>query len=488
MLRAKRTILLALAALVGAFMVANSGPPQRAVGQAGREGPTIPRTNSVGSFPTRFPDYNLNYAPPAAAFDKPLFRLSQDYPSTAPPIDPKVEAIMKIPFRNNDKGESARKFLLAVRDYCFEGNLEVDWEGQDNPVRKWYHVPWQHWGALGREAIHGLTQEATAQPLQLGPLQTTPYLTYAVGLYNDQGGYTIGRVWRDHYNPDLTAGRFPVGTVVAKILFTQAPPEVAPYLVNPVEWQAFAQTSPTDTARKVQPVRLLQMDVMVRVPDELGTPTGWVFGNYCYNGATNHANRWENLVPNGLQWGDDPTVTSDPRTFNNKLNPPQPFPPKTTINPDLKETVILDSPDLPPQHEGWGCRLVGPVDYYNSSCLSCHATAQYPVYAPLSPAFAPEPIKIGSTEWMQWFRNMPCGDVFGVHPPQSSPPAQKAHPMDYSLQLANGLSNFEQWLELNGNPQPAPANPKVEAFAVARARGTRFQVRRDASPIAPGQR
>src|SRR5262249_16704059 len=155
--------------------------------------------------------------------------------------------------------------LLAVRSYCFEGNPEVDWDVRKNAVRKWYHAPWQHWGRNGREGIRGLTREATAQPGQLAPTQTNKFQTYAVGFYNDLGRYTIGQVWRDPLTPDYKTTdkanpkiQFPVGTVVFKLLFTQASTDQVAFLDPPVEWSAYAETSDKDQTRKVQKLRLLQ--------------------------------------------------------------------------------------------------------------------------------------------------------------------------------------------------------------------------------------
>ena len=33
-------------------------------------------------------------------------------------------------------------YMQAIIDYCYEGNLEVEFRGQDNATRKWYHAPW----------------------------------------------------------------------------------------------------------------------------------------------------------------------------------------------------------------------------------------------------------------------------------------------------------------------------------------------------------
>ena len=205
-----------------------------------------------------------------------------------------------------------------------------------------------------------------------------------------------------------------------------------PYLDPPVEWTAYAEISDKVQTRKVQKVRLIQMDVMVR--DDRATKingSGWVFGTYCYNGKVGSKNPYENLVPVGLQWGNDPDVT------DNSVNPK---PTKTDINEKLKEQVINPSDELPPQHLGWNGRLNGPADYYASSCMSCHSTAQISGNAHQNPDFGKRKVAHGPGEWMRWFRNLECGVPF----------SEQANSTDYSLQLALGVQNFYHWRDQQG--------------------------------------
>lgn len=67
--------------------------------------------------------------------------------------------------------------------------------------------------------------------------------------------------------------------------------------------------------------------------------------------------------------------------------------------------------------------------------MSCHMTAEVPTLSPLSPLFQANPPSPGSTAWMRWFANGPCGVPFD----------QGAKSADYSLQLAMGIANFEEW-------------------------------------------
>jgi hypothetical protein len=97
-------------------------------------------------------------------------------------------------------------------------------------------------------------------------------------MYNAPGGYAIGQVWKDHNAPDPTAAKFPDGTVSCKLLFTTATAAQVPYLKNDFEWQADVSLAGS-TKRSIQTVRLLQIDVAVRVTRADST-TGWVFGTF----------------------------------------------------------------------------------------------------------------------------------------------------------------------------------------------------------------
>lgn len=401
-----------------------------------------PRTSLAEEMQShRFPDFNAKYLPPEVEYDGPLFRLSQNYPDKSE-VDQATREILAIPFDQNTESKNWLKYLLAVRAYCLDGNTEVEWRGQENRTRLWYHVPWQHAGEKGREGINGLTREATAQPKQLSPLQKDKFQTHAVALYNNPGGYTIGQVWKDQFQPNPTKAVFPVGTVVVKVLFTQADEKQVPYLINPITWKGYIQDPafPTDpTKRKVQDLRLIQMDIMVR-DDRAKATGGWVFGTYCYNGALKNENPWENLMPVGIQWGNDPDL------LNPDENPTNPEPTSTQINNKLKQTIINPSPDLPPQHLGWGGRLNGPADYYRSSCMSCHSTAQYPSFVNQHPDFD-KPIKYrpGDPQWDAWFRNLKCGDPFNPMVPMLKYDKRKAISTDFSLQLSIGITHFYAW-------------------------------------------
>ena len=373
-----------------------------------------------------YPDYG--YAPPAS-YTGPTFTLSQSYPATAPQGAPPA-FFKNLPTKPDNNFETWRAYLDEVKNYCLEGNVEANWYVQNNKVRPWYHMPWQHYGPLGREGIHGLTKEAQIQSKQLAPGQVATGQTYAVGIYNDIGAHTIGQVWKDPQNPDPSytsaPNSFANGTVVCKALFADVDRSTVPFLVNPVLWQGYITETFKSANRQVKDVALIQLDIAVR--DTRMSETGWIFGTFQYNGAKTGKAGWDNLVPVGIMWGNDPQVTS------NDFTNPQPT--VTKINTALLQTAInADTKELPPTHLGWNGRLNGPVDNPNSSCLSCHMTGESPQVAIMNPLFQANPPPVGSPEWMKWFQNIPAGHPFT--------PGTKS--TDYSLQLSGGLVNYFEW-------------------------------------------
>ncbi|WP_420008258.1 hypothetical protein [Xanthomonas sacchari] len=376
----------------------------------------------------RFPDFG--YAPPAT-YKGPLFQLSQDYPQQ-PPSGPLPAFFQKLPKPLSNDFEAWRGYADAVKTYCLEGNVESDWYVQNNKVRRWYHAPWQHYGPLGREGVHGLTKEAQIQVKQLAPTQLTSGQTFAVGIYNDVGAYTFGQVWKDPQNPDPSfttkPNTFRDGTVVCKALFADVDLSQVPFLQNPVLWNAWVTNSFKSADRAFKQVALIQMDFAVR--DSRVPGTGWIFGTFQYNGAVSGKPGWQNLVPVGVMFGNDPQNTGD--EYTNKQ------PTQTRINPRILQSAInANVKELPPTHLGWNGRLNGPVDNPISSCMSCHMTAESPQLSPMNPTFqAPDKVPpVGSKEWMRWFQNVPAGQPFDA----------AAKSTDYSLQLAGGIANFYDW-------------------------------------------
>src|SRR5205823_1558222 len=114
--------------------------------------PNIEIVTSQPSPPTTtaaFPDAR---DAPIAGWSGPIFKLSQSYPTTPPPAEAQ-------PWKVFDFKTQAAQYIAAVYQYAIAGNTAVDWRGEANATRKWYHVPWLHPGPNGREFVHGLTRE-----------------------------------------------------------------------------------------------------------------------------------------------------------------------------------------------------------------------------------------------------------------------------------------------------------------------------------------
>lgn len=348
---------------------------------------------------------------PTPDWNGPVFELSQRYPEQAPATDKDA------PWLKYDPKTQMNEYMKAVLDYVLEGNVEANFAGQDNQVRKWYHAPWLTYGASGREFVHGLTMERSNRPGELSYGQTDQTQSWGVGMYNAPGGYTIGQVWKDPMNPNTKNVNFPEGTVSFKILFTTAPESQVPYLKGSPEWEAYVYkdgvAKPTeDTPKEIKKVHLLQMDVAIK---DSRSDNGWVLGTYVYSDKAGNSNPWRNLTPVGLAWGNDPDVT--------RL--------RAYAGEALKEQVLNKSPLLPPQHLGWGGRLNGPVDNPVSGCVSCHSLAGYPQRE----VVPPKTVEYDSPQWMSWFKNVKSGE----------PPAPGSDSLDFSLQLSEGVKHFNEW-------------------------------------------
>jgi hypothetical protein len=339
------------------------------------------------------------------------FTLAQNYPANAPTdaqpwlaIDPKANPEL---------------YARTVLGYFYEGNIRssvgASFAPTTNAVRGWYNAPWQDQGTNGREPIHGLTRERVSLPGEIDAQQASSWNNYAIGFYNAPGGTMFGKVWKKHGRPDLTMAIAAEGTVAAKLLFTTAGTDQVPWLKGSPEWSAYVWADydfsknhlnpPPGTPRVVRKVRLLQLDIAIK--DKRAGATGWVFGTFVYNGgaAGKGASGWKNMEPVGLMWGNDPGYSG---------------------TGPLKESWINPAVILP--HIGYQGRLNGPVDNPKSSCMSCHMVAEGPesvntLAGNLIPKIAGDP---------RWFQNLPSGQPFTAG----------EQSLDYSMQMAFGLSSF----------------------------------------------
>tara|TARA_R110002096_G_scaffold265299_1_gene458757 strand:+ start:5622 stop:7103 length:1482 start_codon:yes stop_codon:yes gene_type:complete len=383
----------------------------------------------------KFPSYNPNYPPPSGA--KEVFQLSQDYPKTFTPET--------YPWLAHDFKTKPNDYIKAVLNYCLEGNIEVDFKGQSNQVRKWYHAPWMHDDGNpignGREYIHGLTRERGTPKFEIHDKQDVRLENWAVGMYSAPGGFTIGNVWSSpDVNPDPTKAQFPEGTVTFKLLFTDGAVDKVPFLDGSLQWQAniyeCGSNSCKQKGRINRTVSLLQIDVAVK--DKRALKTGWVFGTFMYDASASGNTVWEKMVPVGLSWGDDANVKSD-------LNKDGAF-----VNKDLKETYL--NPNLIEdktktytnqayvKYHGLGGRLNGPVDNPISSCISCHGQGGVNNQGRVLPManFRLTRQTFTDAEFDKYFANVKGGAYvrnFG---------GTDYNTTDYSLQLSAGIRNYYQ--------------------------------------------
>ena len=396
-----------------------------------------------------FPSFNPDYPAPAATPASEQFALSQAYPAQAPTITGAWQGI--------DFTTDAQGYAAAVLAYCMEGNTAVDFKVQDNAVRKWYHVPWLHYGPNGREWRRGLTKERYSRAGEIHPQQTSSASSAAIGFYNAAGAYTLGQVWPDCGGniPNPRAAIFPEGTVTFKLLFTTTTEVQVPFLHDPITWRANISTS-ASPARSDQDMQLLQVDVAVK---DQRSPIGWVFGTFVYNGNAPAADRWQRFSLVGLSWGNDPGVATQLNTFTAFINSDLH---QSWLNPDIIGNVATPSTDAKVYHVGLGGRLNGPVDNKISSCTSCHGKAA------VLKDMQPDPIEnigrmpksVPSTLNDGTVRPESFTDYFGQNVPPGSAdityncfvsslsacagptPNHTFICTDYSLQVALGIENY----------------------------------------------
>jgi len=394
-----------------------------------------PGTGATAQCTGRFPDFIVD-PEMLDNFNGPWFKLSQDFPTTAPAND---APWLSVDFKNGVAGANA--YLMALRDYSFEGMIEAEFLPEKNTVRKWFHMPMMNFDRGRREAQRGMTSERVVVAPELGVKQGHRLNNFAVGFYNAAGASAIGAVWKSD-NPDVTKARFPKGTMTFKILFSDGKADD----FNGPDILAGAPEMTILTNAGPKKVRLLQMDVAA-VDDR--SPVGWVFGTFAFDSSATDPIAWKRLRPVGLSWGNDPGFKPSDQQAGKKLE-------QTTISDQI--------PNYAAAHLGWAGRTNGPVDNPISGCLSCHGTAQYPVVADLAPF---DTACNTDTKKLRWFRNVKGTTAFGAIAqntclPTSLNPAPRS--LDFSLQMQVAVQNVLQ--NKRKNPCAPPSGPAPIANAM----------------------
>ncbi len=366
------------------------------------------------AFPQMWEGQLISDAPPDD-WQGPVFKLSDDYPRqpvddkadqpwrTAkfdPLFDPNVDSALKDKLGN--------EYAWLVLNYIMDGNInqpnQTDWDVCENPVRPWYHIPFQTYDPMsGREFTHGLTREAPVTFSIKGSDVLDKSTMWAVGVYNATAAYTLGEVWQADGNAKVPTAdmEFKEGAVIGKPLFNTSSPEKLPVLANMPTWDAnisdpdFCSCTPANgsectlieesqqcprSTTKWGAVRLLQFDFAVKESRAPGTK--WVYGTFVADGQrkAHVKDPWQRVSLLGLMWGND-TPPSGQLAYNYPKDPQK--------NGFAEEVIVWDTVDELNRYGGsdktkWmghlGCnnRLDGPADDANSSCMSCHGSASVP--------------------------------------------------------------------------------------------------------------
>ncbi|KAG5806293.1 hypothetical protein H9Q74_007850 [Fusarium xylarioides] len=378
------------------------------------------------------------------------------------------------PWFKYDYEKEPKKFAEAIREYCFDGNVDKEFRLNENKIRDWYHAPWMHYRdpnstCTEREPINGFTFERATPKGEFAKTQNVTLQNWAVGFYNATGATVFGDMWKDPDNPDFSQNKeFPVGTCVFKILLNNSTPEQMPIQDGAPTMHAVISKSTSNGKERndfASPLRLIQVDFAVV---DKRSPIGWVFGTFMYNKDEPGKGPWDRLTLVGLQWGNDHWLTNkvyeETKAEGHVAKPRECY-----INKKAEDIRKREGGTRPSW--GWNGRMNGPADNFISACASCHSTStSHPMYngkvkngvkqtygmvPPLNMKPLPPQPKEGNTfsDVMIYFRNVMGGVPFdeGVNPknPDEYDPTYKSKvkSADYSLQLQVGWANYKKWKE-----------------------------------------
>ncbi|NSX54043.1 hypothetical protein [Parasulfitobacter algicola] len=386
-----------------------------------------------------------------------------DYPNT---ISANAWSTLDMPQRLTL--ESAAEYVARIKTHL-EPTLRTLVEQPENwdpTTAGWYDLVWSGDGApgpngtdptSGREALMNTYSGQIMPPETFSPpyRPTTYVQNHAVIYYNSAAATMLGDMWENVYAPDISRAVFPDGSIVVKIEAVTNTPENWSVIEGASMWHVFRPTTEDqannvpDMKPQVLPVRPIQ--IAVRVKDSVAAPeTGWVFIAFTYDATSQGESAWDRFVPVGMQWGNDPDLTSDPSGL-----PPGAKLQETWINPD--------APAFTRDTFGWGGRLAGPMDVATrhnvitasgeryqgdnhlraSSCQSCHGASEFPFTANLYPSpnrsfpRDGEPFLLydpGSRKWAEWFQNRPGTEAMSAR--------IGGQGLDYDMALMFALSAY----------------------------------------------
>ncbi|WP_312517598.1 hypothetical protein [Massilia sp.] len=396
--------------------------------------------------------------PPPKNYSGPIFRLSHNYPRSAPtPAMPWRAAIGNGRITTANAPAYAEALKAAIADDMRV--LLQDYANWDAGKRGWYNEPWMgrtsqaHREARFREPLRGMyvgTEKLTTDLFKDSGLKKD-FTTYVLVYYDKTAAVTLNNIWgKTAMTPRVTAAstQFAEGSIIIKAAFITADPAAWPVMRGTQAWPAYIVTNvsktPAPTTPALTQTYLMQFDIIVK--DSVAAPdTGWVFTTLVYDArvAAPGNDIWKKMVVLGAQWGNDPQA-DDPGVLKPRL---------------VENWNNMAAPAYGRATLGWGERLSGPNDgainpiWYqrpgerrptmvayakNSSCMSCHSSAQWntkaghgsmpsfllPSMVPPPPAYQPPPPGChlkkdvypactdyvdspvpGDATWMKWFKN-----------------------------------------------------------------------------------
>jgi hypothetical protein len=325
---------------------------------------------------------NNGQLPTKSQYSGPLFKLNAAWPQKPlPPMkNPPWQAAIHGQQINTT---NASAYADALRTYVSQNarQLIMNYDQWDAGEARWYNEPW-----LGsdREAIRG-----TYAAGQFGPgifpgtgLRAT-FGTHVLTYYDERAAYSLYKLWgASAMQPNIQTknSQFEEGSVIVKAaVFSSVDPKQPTDWWDAMKgaqmWQLFINSSgqSAPATPQVWPGYVAQFDIIVK--DSKSSPkTGWVFMTLVYDSSV-PGDAWDKMIPLGAQWGNDAQATKPGQPLvENWANPKAP----------LYATQTL----------GWGGRLSGPNDggrndiavngkveknAPDSSCMSCHSTAQWNV-------------------------------------------------------------------------------------------------------------
>jgi hypothetical protein len=412
---------------------------------------------------------NFGVLPPANANPPPFegpykFRaLSHDYPAQPP-----AHSWLDVKPKGRITVDNAADYMARLKGYVAASlrNM-IEAPAQWDPAASgWYDMPWM--GPVdaagdydsGRDPLIGsfTGQLILAASEPHGALKSTTE-NHTIVYYDPMAATMLARIWKDVRHPDVGAASFPEGSLVVKAGGVAATPDDWSVVDGAAVWRVYRPPlseiidhrlngSTAPYTLQVTDLRVMQFDIIVKDTDA-APETGWVFTTFVYDkDAPRGTGPWDQLVPLGATWGNDPQFDSFPEGH----------PPHDPRDPGASALEqFWHNPKAPTYTEatlGWGKRMSGPIDiakrhgiilveqvppgklkadtdcdspsikhvdvpgeFRASGCFSCHGTSQSsaparmypsPVAGHLPPDGKPFCLYTpGGTEWAQWYQNRP---------------------------------------------------------------------------------